>query len=82
MRKETQPPTDDIESYWTPGEKQQVQQMLACSIVGSPETIRSGITALLDRTDADELMVVSETHDFAKRLRSFEIIADVVARRL
>jgi luciferase family oxidoreductase group 1 len=77
MRQETQPPTDDIDRYWTPQEKVQVQQMLACSIVGGPDTVRSGITALLDRTGADELMVVSETHDFQKRLRSFEIIAQV-----
>src|SRR6185503_9941538 len=66
MRKETQPPTHDIDSYWTPQEKLQVQQMLACSIVGSAQTVRSGITALLDRTGADELMVISETHDFDK----------------
>jgi len=77
MRQETQPPVDDIDRYWTPQEKVQVQQMLACSIVGGPDTVRSGITALLDRTGADELMVVSETHDFQTRLRSFEIIAEV-----
>ena len=52
--------------------------MLACSIVGDPDTVKRGITALVDRTGADELMVVSEMHDFAKRLRSFEIIAEVV----
>jgi len=78
MRRETQPPTHDIEAYWTPAEKAQVMQMLGCHIVGGPDTVRSGITALMDRTGADELMVVSETHDFAKRLRSFEIIAEVV----
>jgi luciferase family oxidoreductase group 1 len=76
-RQETQPPTDDIERYWTPQEKAQVAQMLACSIVGGPDTVKSGITALVDRAGADELMVVSEMYDFAKRLRSFEIIADV-----
>jgi luciferase family oxidoreductase group 1 len=80
MRKETQPPTDDIDRYWTPSEKVQVQQMLACSIVGSAATVRSGIAALGDRTGADELMVVSETHDFSKRLRSFEIIAEAASR--
>ncbi|MBA4030760.1 MAG: alkane 1-monooxygenase [Planctomyces sp.] len=72
-----QPPIDDIESYWSPSEKMQVSQMLACSIVGGPETVRQGISALLERTRADELMIVSDVFDPQKRLRSFEMIADL-----
>ncbi|MFV3073343.1 LLM class flavin-dependent oxidoreductase [Niveispirillum fermenti] len=78
-RKLTQPPITDIETYWTnPREKAQVQQMLACSIVGGPATVRRGIEDLLTRTQADELMIVSDTFDPARRLRSFEIIAEVM----
>ena len=76
-RQPTQPPIDDIDSYWTPAEKVQASTRLACSVIGGPDTVRSGIAALKDRTDADELMIVSDMFDFAKRLRSFEIIADV-----
>jgi luciferase family oxidoreductase group 1 len=72
-----QPPIDDIESYWSPQEKAQASQMLACSVVGSPETVRNGIRGMIDRTNADELMIVSDIFDPEKRLRSFEIIADV-----
>jgi luciferase family oxidoreductase group 1 len=72
-----QPPIDDIESYWSPQEKAQASQMLACSVVGSPETVRNGIHSMIDRTNADELMIVSDIFDPEKRLRSFEIIADV-----
>src|ERR1700710_70773 len=46
----SKPPIDDIEAYCTPVEKMQAAQMLACSIVGSPETVRSGIDALVERT--------------------------------
>jgi luciferase family oxidoreductase group 1 len=74
-----QPPIDDIESYWSPSEKMQVSQMLACSIVGGPETVRQGISALLERTGADELMIVSDVFDPKKRLRSFEMIASIVS---
>jgi alkanesulfonate monooxygenase SsuD/methylene tetrahydromethanopterin reductase-like flavin-dependent oxidoreductase (luciferase family) len=49
--------------------------MLARSIVGSPETVRSGLKALVDETGADEVMVVSDIYEHALRLRSFEIIA-------
>ncbi|MCW3062819.1 MAG: alkane 1-monooxygenase [Capsulimonas sp.] len=72
-----QPPIDDIESYWSPHERAQASQMLACSVIGSPETVRNGIQSMIERTNADELMIVSDIFDPEKRLRSFDIIADV-----
>lgn len=75
------PPIDDIETYWTPFEKAQASQMLKQSIVGSPETVRTGLRNFLKATEADELMVVSAIYDPASRLQSYEILA-VVAREL
>jgi alkanesulfonate monooxygenase SsuD/methylene tetrahydromethanopterin reductase-like flavin-dependent oxidoreductase (luciferase family) len=51
-------------------------RMLARSIVGSSDTVRAGIDALVAETAADELIVVSDVYDHATRLRSFELIAD------
>ena len=79
-RRLTQPPIDDIESYWSPQEKMQASQMLSCSIFGGPETVRAGLQAFVDRTGADELMIVSDVFDPQKRLRSFELIADAARR--
>jgi len=70
------PPIEDIDSYWTPFEKAQAGQMLARSIIGSPETVRFGLKNLFEETGADELIVVSDVFDHAKRLRSFELIAE------
>jgi luciferase family oxidoreductase group 1 len=81
MRGLVQPPIDDIEGYWSPVEKAHASQMLACSVIGSPETVRAGLAALRARTGADELMVVSDVFDPALRLRSFEIIAEVAGLR-
>ena len=72
----SQPPIDDINSFWTPMEKAQAQRMLARSIIGSPATVRSGIQALSEETKADELIIVSDIFDHAARLRSFELIAE------
>ena len=72
----SQPPIDDIESYWSPMEKAQATRMLARSIVGSPETVRAGIEALVAETGADELIVVSDVYEHRARLRSFELIAE------
>ena len=79
----SQPPIDDIETYWTPMEKAQATRMLARSIVGSPGTVRKGVDALVEETGADELIVVSDVFDHRARLRSFELIADApeAARR-
>src|SRR6185295_7923112 len=59
----SQPPIDDIETYWSPLEREQAMRMLARSIIGSRETVRTGIEALLDETQADELMIVSDVFD-------------------
>lgn len=70
------PPIDDIEGYWAPPEAAQARHMLACSIVGGPQTVRDGIRAFLQRTRADELMIVSDVFDPAARRRSFELVAE------
>lgn len=78
-RRLAQPPVEDIESYWTPGEKAQVASMLACTIVGGPETVRRQMDRFIAQTGADELMIVSDVFDPAKRLRSFELIAEAAS---
>ncbi len=72
----SQPPIDDIETYWTPMEKAQAQRWLARSIYGSVDTVRQGIAALVEETGADELIIVSDVFDHAARLRSYELIAE------
>ena len=75
----TQPPIDDIDGYWLPHEKAHALQMLAVTVVGSVDTVRRGLERLLERTRADELIVVSDVYDFPTRLRSFELIAQAAA---
>ena len=53
--------------------------MLACSIIGSADTVRRGMQQFVERTGADELMVLSDVFDPALRLRSFEMIAEAAA---
>jgi luciferase family oxidoreductase group 1 len=70
------PPIDDIERYWSPLEKAQVQRMLACAFVGSSSTIRTGLEAFVAQTGADEVIVAAAIYDHAARLRSYEILAE------
>lgn len=73
------PPVEDIESLWSPDEKAHVARMLACSFVGSAETVRAGLERFIADTGADELIVASAIHDHAKRLRSYEILSGIVS---
>jgi alkanesulfonate monooxygenase SsuD/methylene tetrahydromethanopterin reductase-like flavin-dependent oxidoreductase (luciferase family) len=66
---------EQLEQYWSTAEKSQVLQMLARSVVGSPESVRAGLASLVDETHADELIIVSDVYDHAARLRSIELIA-------
>jgi luciferase family oxidoreductase group 1 len=71
------PPIDDIESYWSGVEKHQAQRMLACSFIGSPETLRVELAAFIANTGVDELMVATAVFDHGARLRSYELLAGV-----
>jgi alkanesulfonate monooxygenase SsuD/methylene tetrahydromethanopterin reductase-like flavin-dependent oxidoreductase (luciferase family) len=50
---------------------------LACTVIGSAESVREGLEAFVQRTGADELMIASQIFDFGARLRSYEITAGV-----
>lgn len=74
-RKLSRPPIDDMDSYWTPAEKAQVEGLLSRSVVGAPDKVRAGIEAFVAETGVDELMVVSDVYDHTARLHSFKLIA-------
>ena len=76
------PPIDDIESYWTPIERAQASARLAMSFVGSHETVRGGLAQFIEMTGVDEIIVASMIYDHAARVRSYEILADVIAHGL
>jgi alkanesulfonate monooxygenase SsuD/methylene tetrahydromethanopterin reductase-like flavin-dependent oxidoreductase (luciferase family) len=46
------------------------------SVVGTPEQVRERLLALVAQYQADELVIVTITHDFKARLRSYELLAD------
>jgi luciferase family oxidoreductase group 1 len=71
------PPIDDMDSYWSPSERAQVEQTLIYSFVGSPSTVEQRLQAFIAATQADELMITGHLNDHAARLRSFELAAEV-----
>ena len=52
--------------------------VLSCSAIGGPQKVRREIEEFVKRTGADELIVTSQIHDPAARIRSYELLADAV----
>jgi alkanesulfonate monooxygenase SsuD/methylene tetrahydromethanopterin reductase-like flavin-dependent oxidoreductase (luciferase family) len=52
-------------------------QVLECSAIGGPDTVRRRLEAFVARTATDELMLSGMIYDHAARLRSYEIAANV-----
>jgi luciferase family oxidoreductase group 1 len=55
-----------------------IEEVLSCSAIGGPETVRRQTEAFVARTGADELMITAQIHDHQARLRSFEIVAGMI----
>ena len=71
------PPVETMDGLWTPFEKANVEHTFREAVVGSPETVRRGIAAFLQRTKVDELMITAAIHDHAARVKSFELVAGI-----
>jgi alkanesulfonate monooxygenase SsuD/methylene tetrahydromethanopterin reductase-like flavin-dependent oxidoreductase (luciferase family) len=46
------------------------------AVVGSPDTVRAGLEEVAAEYEAEELIVVTITHEHAARRRSYELIAE------
>ena len=68
------PPREGVLNELAAWERAGMEEMLAAAIVGGPATVRRGVESFVQRTGADELMVVSSIFEHAKRLHSFEVL--------
>jgi len=66
------------EHTWTNEDDDLVRQLFAPQVIGGPDTVRRSVEELLSTTGADELMAVTMVPDPADRLRSYELLAEVV----
>jgi len=73
-----QPPVPGyLESLPAPA-RAMLDDVLSCSAVGSPPTVRQALHAFVERTGADELMITSQIFDHEARMKSYEIAAHAV----
>jgi luciferase family oxidoreductase group 1 len=64
---------------FSPAEQAFVDERRAGQAIGSPATVQAALSALINRTGANELMVTSQIYDLEARARSYELVAKVLA---
>ena len=72
-------PVADYTDRVTPDERAMLEAALSCSAVGTPDTVEREIASFVEQTGADEIMITSNIHDHGKRLRSFKLVAEMMA---
>ncbi|WP_422422546.1 LLM class flavin-dependent oxidoreductase [Pseudomonas sp. GZD-222] len=72
------PPVDSMDGLWLPHEREAVGDFLGLAMVGGPEKIRAKLDVLLEQTQADELIFTCDLYEHADRIRSYELLAQVM----
>ncbi|WP_343346733.1 LLM class flavin-dependent oxidoreductase [Sphingomicrobium sp. XHP0239] len=73
------PPSSDFVDTLSPSTRATLENVLSCSAIGSLETAERNLKELVERTEADELIVTSQIYDHTARIRSFEFLAQAAA---
>lgn len=71
------PPVDSMDSIWQDWEQAAVESKLREAIVGSNQTVKERLEALICSTGADEVIAVTDTWDHADRLESCRRVAEI-----
>lgn len=74
------PPIDNIDEVWSPFEKAAIERSLdsRSTIIGTPDMVKEKLKSFIDETQADEVIVNSQVFHHEDRLRSYEIVADMM----
>lgn len=77
-RTRLQPPVEGFMEQVSERERAAIADFLAVGIIGGPQTVRAGLQALAQATQADEFMLVSDVFDVDLRLRSLQLTAQAM----
>jgi len=77
LPKRLQPPVAGYLDSITPQFRDMLDDMLSCSAIGSPDTVKGMLGDFIEQTGADELMITSMIFDHTARLHSYEITAEI-----
>ncbi len=73
--RQMQPPVGGYKESLSPHIAAMLDEVLSCSAIGAPETIRESISKFIERTQADEIIVSCSVYSHAIRKRSLDLTA-------
>ncbi len=73
------PPVKSMDGLWNRLEEAHLREKLQLSARGGPEKVKRELLHLARETGADELMIASDPYEHAHRLRSYEIVSQVLS---
>ena len=72
------PSVDDIKSMsLSTSDEEFIEQQRTKSVEGDPDTVKAKIESLAEQYETDDVIVLTITHDYAERQRSYELLAQV-----
>lgn len=73
-------PVKNMDAIWTPMERASVEQTLdpRSTIVGTKEKVKEDLAVFIDETGANEVIIQTQIFDPDARLRSYEIVAELM----
>ena len=77
-RKPLQPPVDSLDGIMSEEEHFHVNQMTACSFVGSKKKLETELKQFIEYTQIDELMITSPIFNQEDKLKSIRIMKEVI----
>jgi luciferase family oxidoreductase group 1 len=72
-------PNENFEEALSDADRAMLQQVSPASAVGTVDSVRDQVREFLERTEADELIVVSQIHDHQARCKSYDIAYEACA---
>lgn len=76
-REPISPPVESMDGLWNPMEEAQIANMMQHAFIGSKETVEKKLVSFINKTRVDEVIVVSHIYEHQKRLKSYEMLANM-----
>ena len=71
------PPVESMDGLWTIYEEDNALRTFEYAVVGSRQSVQTGLQWFLNETDADELLITSNIYEHRARLRSYQLVSEI-----
>ena len=72
------PPTEMTNQLRAIIQQPAVQQMTKYAFIGSKETVKKQVKAFMDKTQAEELIAITNIYSAKERIKSYKLFAEIM----